>query len=201
MIIDWCRPQKSKKYKGMGLFATRDIPAGTIVIIEESCPNCTTVRESELDDFGPKMKAYLLEHLPVTRLSHPLFLKFCDDRIGFINHSCDANVLEAFPYYNDICVRDIRKGEEITYDYRLLDDDGVHYDCLCGSQDCVGFVTCQWPAPDAIVRMWMARITEAVKRMPRVEQPLEQYIIRKGWKGMLSEFYREWAKKKRGGKP
>lgn len=59
----------------------------------------------------------------------------------YMNHSCDPNT-----WWNGektlVACRDIRPGEEITYDYAtadiLLD---YKMTCLCGSKDCRGVVT------------------------------------------------------------
>jgi uncharacterized protein len=64
----------------------------------------------------------------------------------FINHSCDPNC-EAIQYGKRIfieSIRDIRKGEELTYDYHLQVDKPhtkkklQMYVCHCGSKKCRG---------------------------------------------------------------
>ena len=59
----------------------------------------------------------------------------------FINHSCDPNCEtdEIDGHVWIIAIRDIKAGEELTYDYMLYD--GAENDpapCFCGSKNCRG---------------------------------------------------------------
>ena len=60
-----------------------------------------------------------------------------------INHSCDPNCevygtgLKVWVY----AIRDIRKGEELSYDYGFgFDQDYKDFPCRCGSSNCVGYI-------------------------------------------------------------
>ena len=60
-----------------------------------------------------------------------------------INHSCDPNCevygtgLKVWVY----AIKDIKKGEELTYDYGFgYDKDFKDFPCRCGSDNCVGFI-------------------------------------------------------------
>jgi SET domain-containing protein len=60
-----------------------------------------------------------------------------------INHSCDPNaetdIIRGRIWI--IATRDIKQGEEITYNYGYdLDDDYQDHPCRCGSAKCVGFI-------------------------------------------------------------
>mgnify|MGYP001232470365 FL=1 len=58
----------------------------------------------------------------------------------YINHSCDPNVYVKTEggIRNVYALRDIKEGEEITYDYSVNgDNDGV-FECNCGSKNCRG---------------------------------------------------------------
>ncbi|MBN1175483.1 SET domain-containing protein-lysine N-methyltransferase [Candidatus Woesearchaeota archaeon] len=56
----------------------------------------------------------------------------------YVNHSCDPNC-EAINYDDDEVwietIRDIKKGEELTYDYGFDEPDEA-FPCLCGSPKC-----------------------------------------------------------------
>jgi SET domain-containing protein len=65
----------------------------------------------------------------------------------YINHSCDPNCETEETDDGRIFVmalRDIRRGEEIVYDYCLIIDERVtkklkrQYECRCGAEDCRG---------------------------------------------------------------
>ena len=60
-----------------------------------------------------------------------------------INHSCDPNCevygtgLKVWVY----AIKDIKKGEELSYDYGFsFDQDYKDFPCRCGSKKCVGFI-------------------------------------------------------------
>tara|TARA_Y100000741_G_C18080833_1_gene488588 strand:+ start:108 stop:566 length:459 start_codon:yes stop_codon:yes gene_type:complete len=60
-----------------------------------------------------------------------------------INHSCDPNceVLEDNKQLWIFAIRDIKKNEELTYDYGFsFDKDYKQYICKCGSMNCVGYI-------------------------------------------------------------
>ena len=63
---------------------------------------------------------------------------------AFINHSCSANMridLENFRY---ITIKNIRRNDELTYNYFTTEYDSVKYHedfkCACGSRNCLGLV-------------------------------------------------------------
>ena len=60
-----------------------------------------------------------------------------------INHSCNPNCevfgtgLKVWVY----AIRNIKKGEELTYDYGFgFDSDYKDFPCNCGSKNCVGYI-------------------------------------------------------------
>ncbi|HLQ04347.1 MAG TPA: SET domain-containing protein-lysine N-methyltransferase [Verrucomicrobiae bacterium] len=55
---------------------------------------------------------------------------------AFLNHSCDPNVMRSG--IRVFAWRPIRRGEEITIDYRLNAFDGERTRCLCGARSCTG---------------------------------------------------------------
>lgn len=59
----------------------------------------------------------------------------------FINHSCDPNceTIEVDDRVWIVAIRDIKAGEELTYDYMLYDGaDDDPAPCYCGSKNCRG---------------------------------------------------------------
>ncbi|MGA2297400.1 MAG: SET domain-containing protein-lysine N-methyltransferase [FCB group bacterium] len=129
--------------EGQGLFAKRDIPKGTRII------------------------EYLGEHIPMTNLltqvpdkkPAPVYIFYLTERTvidgsrngneaRFINHSCDPNC-EPYNFDDRIYIyamRDIIKGEELTFDYQLRPAfkgkrkiyKKEDYACRCGSPNCRG---------------------------------------------------------------
>ncbi len=62
-----------------------------------------------------------------------------DGKAAFINHSCDPNCesIEMRGRVWIVALRDIRPGEELTYEYNLYDGDGKA-PCGCGASTCRG---------------------------------------------------------------
>jgi hypothetical protein len=59
----------------------------------------------------------------------------------YLNHSCEGNC--GFDEEGDfVAIRDIRKGEELSYDYALIESNpNFSMNCCCGSQKCRHTVT------------------------------------------------------------
>ena len=58
----------------------------------------------------------------------------------FLNHSCDPNC-ETEEEHGRVwikAVRNIKAGEELTYDYHLYDGDPAEAPCHCGAEGCRG---------------------------------------------------------------
>ena len=122
---------------GMGLFAARDLEAGE-KLIEYKGVRCAKGEQPDLGEDG------------VTK-----FLRFSDgtgiDGTGWAalaNHGCDPNCELAEEEGHDpprawlYALRDVKKGEELVWDYRL--DVSSHAEafadwaCACGSGQCRG---------------------------------------------------------------
>lgn len=62
----------------------------------------------------------------------------------FFNHSCDPNCgFASIDTALVVAIRDIEIGEELTYDYQLMDSEASFYtglDCKCGSYNCRGIL-------------------------------------------------------------
>ena len=60
----------------------------------------------------------------------------------FINHSCDPNC-HTEQFGNTIwlvAIKDIRAGEELTYNYGYDDEDYEDNPCNCGANNCCGYI-------------------------------------------------------------
>ena len=60
-----------------------------------------------------------------------------------INHSCDPNCeVDGIGFKLWIyAIRDIKKGEELSYDYGFsYDEDYKNFPCRCQSKNCVGYI-------------------------------------------------------------
>ena len=64
------------------------------------------------------------------------------NRARYINHSCDPNcesdIIAGHIWI--IALRDIRAGEELSYDYGYELDDYEQRPCRCGATNCCGYI-------------------------------------------------------------
>jgi SET domain-containing protein len=122
---------------GLGGFARRDIPAKTRIIeyVGERIPKAESLRRCEQDN------EYIFA------LSDQFDL---DGNVGwnparFINHSCapncDAELDEARIYI--VARRDIKAGEELTFNYGFDLEDYKDYPRRCGAPECVGYIVAE----------------------------------------------------------
>lgn len=73
-----------------------------------------------------------------------------DNDAKYVNHSCNPNceveIIDDEIYI--IALRDIKKGEEITFNYGFeFDEDYIEHPCNCGSPNCIGYILAEedWP--------------------------------------------------------
>ncbi|HSJ06067.1 MAG TPA: SET domain-containing protein-lysine N-methyltransferase [Longimicrobiales bacterium] len=136
---------RRSRIQGRGVFATRKIRAGDQLIEYRG----ERVDEDEADRRYPWNDDE----------RHHTFLFRLDDgsvidagRRGnaakYINHSCDPNceALEEDGKIFIYALRDIRRGEELAYDYNFVLDEPHNaankklYPCYCGAQTCRGTI-------------------------------------------------------------
>jgi len=119
---------------GTGGFAKTDIAAGTRAIeyTGEKITKAESLRRCESDNeyiFSLGEESDLDGNVP-------------GNPARFLNHSCDPNC-EAKPDGGRIWIvarRDIRAGEEITFNYGYDLEDYREHPCRCGVVDCVGYI-------------------------------------------------------------
>lgn len=120
---------KSSSIQGKGVYAIVDITKGEMVLeIDDSHvvtdPSKLTKEQNEYDcDY--------LENGKVILMKSPE---------KFINHSCDPStyVKTINGVRKVLAMRDIKKGDEITYDYSINGDNDGTFTCHCGSKICRG---------------------------------------------------------------
>ena len=153
--------------RGKGLFAKLPVPKGTIVFFE--CQQCKKIQRDAFLQLAEKDRNFVLEY----GYAKPdgSYLLPCDEII-YLNHSCNANILDSGRGF-DIVVRDIAKGEEATYDYRLFGEGTeLGFQCLCGEGVCCGVVRSVHPPPKELAGFWKERIDSALGCAGNVYQPL-----------------------------
>ena len=129
---------KKSKIDNRGLYAATNIKKNTKII--EYKGKIINVKETETNPKFDNNKAIYLFNL---NKKYDLDGDFKYNTARLINHSCDPNCevdgvgLKLWIY----AVKDIKKNEELTYDYGFsFDKDYKDFPCRCGAKKCVGFI-------------------------------------------------------------
>ena len=123
---------------GQGLYATKDIKAGTR-IIDYVGKIITKKQTEESEKFDNSKPIYLFD----LNSRYDLDGNVSWNTARLINHSCLNNCdyegkgLKLWVNAN----RDIKMGEELTCNYGFsYDSDYKQFPCKCGSKNCVGYI-------------------------------------------------------------
>jgi len=136
---------KKSKIDNRGLYAATNIKKDAKII--EYKGKIITVKETETNPKFDNDKAIYLFNL---NKRYDLDGDFKYNTARLINHSCDPNCevdgagLKLWIY----SLRDIKKNEELTYDYGFsFDKDYKDFPCRCGTKKCVGYILSDtdWP--------------------------------------------------------
>ena len=129
---------KKSNIDNRGLYAATNIKKNTKII--EYKGKIITVKETETNPKFDNNKAIYLFNL---NKKYDLDGDFKYNTARLINHSCDPNCevdgvgLKLWIY----AVKDIKKNDELTYDYGFsFDKDYKDFPCRCGAKKCVGFI-------------------------------------------------------------
>lgn len=118
---------KTSEVQGKGIFAERDFKEGEKILeVDDShaVTNTSTLTQEQLNfdtDFLEGGKMILMQ-----------------EPEKFINHSCNPTsyVKTINGIRTVLAMRDIDKGEEVTYDYVINGDNDGTFPCHCGSKNC-----------------------------------------------------------------
>ena len=138
---------KKSKIHGSGVFATKQIKKNTKIIeyIGEKVTRLEGDKRSE-----KRLKRFLNSETDGSVYIFELNKKYDIDgsplynKARYINHSCNPNC-EVDIKNGEIwisSIKNIKKGQELTYDYgfEFDEDDFMDHKCKCGSNNCIGFV-------------------------------------------------------------
>ena len=139
---------RDSEVHGSGLFAARDIPEDTYIIEyigeridkEESQRRGNALYEESEKTGCAAVYIFTLNDEVDLDGSHP------DNKARLINHSCDPNC-EAQQCEEDrlwiVSLRDLKKGEELSFNYGFDLETYEDHPCRCGSKNCVGFIVAE----------------------------------------------------------
>ena len=129
---------KKSNIDNKGLYASQNIKSGKIIISYKG--KIITKKETDKNPKYDNDKAIYLFNL---NKRYDLDGDFKFNTARLINHSCNPNCevtgkgLKVWVH----AIRDIKKGDEFSYDYGFsFDEDYKNYPCRCGSKNCCGFI-------------------------------------------------------------
>ena len=122
---------------GMGIFARRDIPQGSCVI------EYLGERVSKAESLRRRKQGNFFVFIVTDQFDLDGAVEWNPAR--FINHSCtpncDAQMEDEHIWI--IARRDIRAGEELSFNYGYDLQDYEDHLCRCGSPECLGFMVAE----------------------------------------------------------
>ncbi|WP_163338264.1 SET domain-containing protein [Desulfopila sp. IMCC35008] len=157
--------------KGRGLFASKAIPAGTIVWCRD--PLDREISPLEMDNYTPVFREILLTYSFRNNKGNYIF---CWDNGRYINHSFASNCCST-PYEIEIAIRNIEKGEELTDDYGFLNIIEPFEALPEGTERSVVY-------PDDLLRysdLWDVALQNTFPKIKTVPQPLQNFMSLETW--------------------
>jgi len=152
---------------GLGVFATKLIPKGTVTLALDSLDQI--FEPSFLNSLDP-LRSVPFEKYTYRDQEGRYILSW--DHGKYVNHSFHANCFTT-PYGFDIAVRDIRAGEQLTNEYGLFNlDEPFH----CRPEKGTDRTNVSKADLLKYYREWDAKILEAFKAFEQVSQPLDLFI-------------------------
>jgi len=129
---------KKSNINNKGLYASQNIKSAKIIINYKG--KLVTKKEVEKNPKFDNDKAIYLFNIN-NRYDMDGDFEYNDARL--INHSCNPNCevdgkgLKLWI----VAIKDIKKGEELSYDYGFgYDEDYKQFICKCGAKNCVGYI-------------------------------------------------------------
>ncbi|BCS87497.1 SET domain-containing protein [Pseudodesulfovibrio sediminis] len=160
---------------GFGVFATADIPMGTIVYVKDQLEiELTETAFNELDEYHQA----IAEKYSYTDEKGTRILSW--DNAKYMNHRCDCNTIST-GYGFEIAIRPIWKGQEVCDDYGLFNLEEV-IPIACGCTGCRESLR-----PDDLDNyhsVWDEKIIPALDNITNVHQPLMKYMDSKSKKDL-----------------
>ena len=138
----WTLKRSSIHQKGM--FAARDIPKGEPIIeyVGERIDKAESERRCLDQEAKGRKSGGAMVYVFDLNAEYDLDGNVPDNPAKYINHGCEENC-EAVNEDDRIFIyakRDIRKGDELLFDYGYDIEHWEDHPCRCGSPKCVGYI-------------------------------------------------------------
>ena len=117
----------NSKIQGKGVYANKVFKKGEVVLLIDD--SHVVLDPSKLTDDQNAFDCDYLQKGKVILMQEPE---------KYINHSCNPSVYvkSINGVRNVIAIRDIKNGDEITYDYSMNGDNDGSFECHCNGENC-----------------------------------------------------------------
>lgn len=137
---------KNSKIHGTGVFARKDIKKGTRVIeyVGDKLTQAQSDKraDTQIEKHKKNRKANGAVYIFELNKRYDIDGNVSWNPARYINHSCNPNcetdIIRGHIWI--IATQDIRKGEEISYNYGYDLEDYKDHPCHCKSKNCIGYI-------------------------------------------------------------
>ena len=150
---------------GLGVFATQDIPKGTITWVNDGLD--IRIEKKALEKLPSVCQDYIEKYSYVKDPSEDCIINW--DHARYMNHCCFSNTL-CTAYNFDVAIVDIKKNEQITCDYRMFDPCDSEMLLSCQKKNCLKQLKKQKLRP--IIDVWDKKIQDALYELRKLPQQL-----------------------------
>lgn len=152
---------------GYGVFATQDIPEGTIVYVKDSME--LEISPLEFLTHQKEIQEVIEKYSYMDQRGYRIVSW---DFAKYVNHCCNYNTIST-GYGFEIAVRDIKAGEQITDEYGIFNLE-YEIELECAHSNCRQKVK---PKDfDTYYQQWDDVIKKSLIRLNEVEQPLLVFV-------------------------
>lgn len=152
---------------GYGVFATSDIPEGTIVYVKDSLELVISPTDYLLHT--PEMQEVVEKYSYIDEKGNRIISW---DFAKYVNHCCNCNTIST-GYGFEIAILEIKKGEQITDEYGIFNLD-YPMTLVCGEPGCRKVI--QPEDFDNYYEQWDHKIRQSIGHLFAVEQPLMPFV-------------------------
>ena len=110
---------KEIKNKGIGLIAGQDIKKNSVIWVYNE--------QIDIVLNNKNLPKILKEFLEIYATKNNNKYMLCCDNARFMNHSLKPNIKSLGSFKDNIAIKNISKGEELTIDYNTIDEDPVDF--------------------------------------------------------------------------
>jgi len=136
---------RKSRIHNAGVFAKKDIPKNTRVIeyVGEKVTKAESERRADIPfEKSKKNGEYGAVYIFILNKRFDIDGNVPYNTARFINHSCEPNceteIIRGRIWV--VSLRDIKKGEELAYNYNYDYEDYEDHTCLCRAKRCVGYI-------------------------------------------------------------